>query len=170
MKRLHACFLAMATLTMTSAAMAAEAADSYRDDTGFDAGLFFAILIFGLVLLVLIGIGFAIGLACVACAAVLVSLGVVSSSVLIGLVRRRFASGLRAFHYQALALIGWPCGVGAFWLGYAVFDLHFRQRYVLLTGSIAGILAGLLVAYLLDLSLRYACRRFTPVVRARLTA
>lgn len=129
-------------------------------DDGFDPGLLFAALFFSAVLLVLIGAGIVVGLACLACAAIFIALGVVSSSALVALFRRRFSAGLRALHYQLSALVGLPCGVGALWLGCLLFDVHVRHRYILAIGSAIGIVAGVIIAFVLDRFFRFVCHRF----------
>src|SRR5471030_1719351 len=125
-------------LMLTFVRSAAAATDTPPDD-GFDPGLLFAALFFGAVLLVLVGIGIVVGLACLACAAIFVALGVVSSSALVALFRRRFSAGLRALHYQLSALVGLPCGIGVLWLGCSLFDVHIRHRYILAIGAAIGI-------------------------------
>jgi hypothetical protein len=163
MKLDHPILTAITLFAMTSVVAAAEAADTIPPDDGFDPGLLFAALFFGAVILVLVGIGIIIGLVCVACAAVLIAVGVVSSSALIAILRRRFSAGFRALHYQVLALIAMPCGIGALWLGCALFGFHLRHRYILAIGSAIGILAGISIAYILDLFVRFVYRRFVPV-------
>jgi hypothetical protein len=162
MKLRHSIFSAIASIAMTSVVVAAETADTLPPDDGFDPLLLFVALFFGAVFLVLVGIGIIIGLVCVACAAVFVALGVVSSSALIAILRRRFSAGFRALHYQVLALIALPCGVGVLWLGCALFDFHLRHRYILAIGSVVGILAGISIAYILDRFIRFVYRRFVP--------
>ena len=152
----------IASFAMTAVSVAAEVADAIPPDDDFAPGLFFGALFFGLVLLVLIGIGIVIGLVCVACAAAFVALGIVSSSALIAILRRRFSAGFRALHYQLLAVIALPCGIGALWLGSALFEFHLRHRYVLLIGSAIGIMAGICIAFVLDRFVRFAYRRFVP--------
>jgi hypothetical protein len=161
MKLGHPILTAIASFAMTSVVVA-EAADTLPPDDGFDPALLFVALFFGAVFLVLVGIGIIIGLVCVAFAAVFVALGVVSSSALIAILRRRFSAGFRALHYQVLALIALPCGIGALWLGCVLFEFHLRHRYILAIGSAVGILAGISIAYVLDLFIRFIYRRFIP--------
>ena len=169
MKLGHPILTAIASFAMTSVVVATEVADTLPSDDGFDPGLLFVALFFGAVLLVLVGIGIIIGLVCLACAAVFVALGIVSSSALIAILRRRFSAGFRALHYQVLALIALPCGIGALWLGCALFEFHLRHRYILAIGSAVGILAGISIAYILDLSIRFVYRRFVPASDSHLS-
>ena len=147
---------------MSAVAAAAEVADTIPPDDDFAPGLFFGAIFFVAVLLVLIGIGIVIGLVCVGCAAVFVALGIVSSSALIAILRRRFSAGFRALHYQLLAAIALPCGIGALWLSSALFEFHLRHRYILLIGSAIGIMAGICIASILDRFVRFVYRRFIP--------
>lgn len=62
----------------------ADAAADLPADDGFDPGLFFGALIFFGICLVLLGIGLAFGATLAASAAVLVAIGVISSSALVG--------------------------------------------------------------------------------------
>jgi len=146
---------------VAASAMTASASDTIPpvDDFGSPAVLLLFLLL-GAVLLVLVGIGIVVGIACLACAAIFVALGVVSSSALVALFRRRFSAGLRALHYQLSALVGLPCGVGALWLGCLLFDVHIRHRYILAIGSAIGIVAGVIIAFILDRFFRFVYRRF----------
>lgn len=119
----------------------------------------FVMVLYCIVMLVLIGIGIVLGLAFLICAAVFAALGIISSSALIALYRRRFSAGLRALHYQLSALVGLPCGIGALWLDCLLFDVHLRHRYILAAGSVIGILAGIAIAFILDRFFRFIYRR-----------
>ncbi len=75
-----------------------------------------ALLFLG-VMLVLIGIGVVAGVVCVACAGMMVALGMVSTSVLLALLRRQISTGFRALHYQSVILGGLLSGTAAAWSG-----------------------------------------------------
>ena len=67
-------------------------------------------LIFLFVMLVLIGVGIALGLVASVIAAVLVGLGVLSSSVVVGVLARRTSAGVRAFFsYQCASAAQHSC-------------------------------------------------------------
>ena len=83
-----------------------------------------------------------------------------ASSALIAILGRRLSTGFRALHYQVLALIALPCGIGLLWLSCALFDFHLRHRYILAIGSGVGILAGISIGYILDRFMRFVYRRF----------
>lgn len=150
----------MLAFVMSAAASPSMSAQAVPPDDGFAPGLLFAVLFFSAVLLVLVGLGIVFGLACLALAAIFVALGVISSSALVAILQRRFSAGLRALHYQLMALVGLPCGIGALWLGCLLFDIHIRHRYILAIGSTIGIVAGIIIAFILDRFFRFVVRRF----------
>jgi hypothetical protein len=122
--------------------------------------VFLFMLLFAFVFLVLFGIGVGVGLACAACASLLVAMGIVSSSALVAMCRRRMSSGLRAFHYQICASLGIPAGVFLLSAASIAFDLRLRPRPLMLIGAGAGIAAGLLLAFVCDRLARLAYNRF----------
>jgi hypothetical protein len=144
---------------MDAAASTGMLAQSVQPDDGPDPGPLFVVLLFGTVFLILIGIGIVIGLAGLACAATFVALGVISSSAVVALFQRRFSAGFRALHYQILALIGLPCGIGSLWLGCLLFDANINHRRILIIGSVIGIVAGVIIAFVLDRFFQFVIRR-----------
>ena len=110
--------------------------------------------------LILMGIGVALALMGIVCAAILVALGIISSSTIIAVLRRRVFAGVRAVHYQVCAAVAAPAGVTLLWAASAVFDLQMRLRSILAFGAVAGVIAGLVVAGAFDWSARVAYRRF----------
>lgn len=103
-----------------------------------------------LIALFLIGVGIFVAAVVAASLAVLAGLGIVSSAVLVGMVKRRFSSGLRVFHYQIFALLSVPAGIGVLWLGSYLRQSQLSLAEILTIGSIAGIGGGLAFAFLLD--------------------
>jgi predicted membrane-bound spermidine synthase len=138
---------------------ATEVAQAVPPDDDFSPAVFFAFLLICAVCLVLIGIGLVAALASLAFATLLVAFGIVSSSALIALFRRRFSAGFRAFHYQLCAAVVAPCGIAALWVGSSLFHFHFRHRYILVVGLLAGTVAGIALAFTLDRLFRLAYRR-----------
>ena len=112
------------------------------------------------IMLVLVGVGIVMAVILAISAAFLTALGIISSSALIGIFRRRFSSGLRAFHYQLCAAIALPWGIGILWLGSALFHTDLTNRQILVIGSISGLCAGLLLAFAFDGIARSLYRRF----------
>lgn len=155
-------FTLLASLATAAVTIAAEASDTIPPDDGFDPALLFVVLFFAAVLLVLVGIGIAIGLVCLGCLSLFVAFGIVSSAALITIFRGRFSAGLRAFHYQLMAVIALPCGIGALWLGSELFEFHLRHRSILLVGSALGVMAGVCIAFILDRFTRFVYRRIVP--------
>ena len=107
-------------------------------------------LIFLVVALILIGVGLAVGVAACAITAALVGIGVLSSSVIIGLVTRRPAAGVRAFLLQCALLAGIPAGILCAWLAHSIWSAAGPGWLVSLYGALGGAVAGLVIALLLD--------------------
>ncbi len=110
----------------------------------------------------LLGVGLILTLVGIVCTAVLIALGLVSSSVVFALLRRRVSAGVRALHYQVCALMAAPAGVALVALASAGFRPGMSWRSILPLGVLAGCVAGLLVAGTCDWAARLAHRRLLP--------
>lgn len=111
-------------------------------------------LIFLVVALILIGIGIVVGLVGCVVAAILAALGVVSSSVVIGLLTRRPIAGFRAFLIQCALLAGIPSGILCAWLAHALWAASGPGWLISLYGGLGGALAGLVLALMFDFLFR----------------
>lgn len=113
-------------------------------------------LLLGCVMLVLIGIGIAVGLIACALAALLLALGMISTSVLVGVRSGRAADGFRLFLLQCGLVAGVPAGAACALLGSSLAaELRGLVDWqVLIGGALAGAVAGVLVALALDLMTR----------------
>lgn len=103
-----------------------------------------------LVMLVLLGICLAVAVITAVCLLVLIALGILSTSALTGILRRKFSSGLRALHYQVCAAIALPVGAALAWLAVWLSGSTSHLPAALAIGAISGICAGLTIAYILD--------------------
>lgn len=121
------------------------------------------ILIFGVVALVLIGVGIGAGLFAALVASVLLFVGVISSSALLGVLTRRPATALRAFLLQCGVLAGIPAGAVTAWAANHLLKWFAEARAAMpgsfewqipLFGAAGGALAGLVIALSLDFVLR----------------
>ena len=104
-----------------------------------------------IVMLVLVGVGIALGAAAAVATVVLVTAGVISSSVAVGLWRGKAEAGLRALLIQVGIITGVPAGMLCTWVAtqlYARVDAELVK--VLAIGAVCGALSGLLVALLFD--------------------
>jgi hypothetical protein len=119
-------------------------------DSDFNLFLLLLAVAFGCVVLILIGVGIAIALVVAIASFIFVALGIVSSAVFVGIIRRRFASGLRALHYQVFACLGVPAGMGSLFAYCHLFALPLAPEKIAVGGILAGIAGGLLVALALD--------------------
>ena len=111
-------------------------------------------LIFLFVMLVLIGVGIALGLVASVIAAVLVGLGVLSSSVVVGVLARRTSAGIRAFLLQCAVLFSIPAGVLCALLAHWIFSAPASVWLISLYGALGGAVAGVVIALLLDFIFR----------------
>ena len=149
-------------LLVTSALGVADSPPIEPDDDLSPMLLAFALV--GLcIVLFLVGAGVVAAAVFAVSAATLVALGIVSSAVFVGILRRRFASGLRTLHYLVCAAAAIPAGLGALWIGSHFFTTPLRFRDILVIGSVAGICGGMLLAFAVDRVAGIAYRRFvTP--------
>jgi hypothetical protein len=154
----HSKLIALTLLFLPLIALAS--AESAPTEVLPDPGPLFIVLLFGGACLVLIGLGIVLALTGLAFFALFVAFGIFSTSALVALVRRRLSSGLRALHYQLFGLATAPCGVIILGLGARLFHLHMRHRYILLFGLLAGVGAGVVVAFLFDRATRFLYRHF----------
>lgn len=111
-------------------------------------------IIFLFVMCVLVGFGFAIGAFAAALTFFLVSLGVVSSSVVVGIRRRSAHAGVRTFLLLFGVIGGIPCGMFCAWLAVSFLQAAGADAEIFLYGGLSGAIGGLLVAYLFDYILR----------------
>jgi len=117
------------------------------------------------IVLFLIGAGIVVATIVAISTSILVAFGIISSAAFVGILRRRFSSGLRAFHYQICAVATIPAGIGALWVGAHFFTMHLRHRDIFTIGTVAGISAGLLSAFAFDRLAGIAYRHFvTPSI------
>ena len=116
-----------------------------------------------LIMLVLIGVGIAVGLFACMIGAVLVMLGVVSSSVALGFLTKRPATAMRALLLQCGLLAGIPAGAVAAWASHSLYTgIAAWQGWsssgwewkVPLLGAVGGAFAGVALALTLDFILR----------------
>lgn len=100
-------------------------------------------LIFLVVALLLIGIGVAIGIGLLLATGAAVTAGIVSTSVVCGVLRRRVTTGMRVFFYQASLVAGVCAGVTVSWLVSAVWNLQLSPEGIVLIGALSGASVGL---------------------------
>lgn len=89
---------------------------------------------------------------------VLLALGVVSSSVILGLARRRVSDGLRAAFVQVAAIFAMPLGIGSAWSAARMAHLGWRWYTSAAVGAVAGLAAGAAGGSLLWMFLTRAAR------------
>lgn len=135
-------------LASSAFAQATEAPIDPSDD--FSPMLAFMALLLILVMFILLGICLAVAAITAFCLLVLIALGILSTSAITGIIRRKFSSGLRALHYQACAAIALPVGAALAWLVVWLLDSTAHLPAALAIGALSGVCAGLAIAYILD--------------------
>lgn len=112
-------------------------------------------LIFLVVALILIGVGIVVGLMVCGLAAVLVAVGVLSSSIVVGLLTRRPLAAVRVLLFQCALLAGVPSGVLCAWLVSYTLATGSSGWLISLYGAVGGAVAGVVIAFLLDFIIRW---------------
>ncbi len=126
--------------------------------------MFLFSLIFFTVMLLLVGAGIAIGLVVCLITAALLGLGVLSSSLFLGLRSGHFSVGFRALLLQCGLLAGIPSGMFCVWLVQTFMEAYGNGWPVLFYGALGGMAGGVIVALFLD----FIARRFQSWASARL--
>jgi hypothetical protein len=92
----------------------------------------------------------------------LVSAGILSTSIVVGLYKRSFTAGFRVFLLLFCSMAGLATGGLGLWLINRFFHLHWIPRIAALTGAgggfIGGLLLGLVLFILIRVFLKY-CRQ-----------
>jgi hypothetical protein len=95
----------------------------------------------------------------------MVSAGVLSTGILVGMQRRSVAAGFKTILVIVSCFGGIFVGATGVWLIVKGFHLHWRGRTALLAGgaggAIGGLLLGLVVFYILSVFLRYCRQRLS---------
>jgi hypothetical protein len=126
-------------------------------------------IIGALVALLLIGVGVAIGLiACLALAA-LTSVGVVSTSVLVGCWKRQVLAGLQVLFVQCGVLMGAPVGAVLAWGAWHLWPMINGEWRVLAAGAVGGAGGGLVIAWLASAAAEGLARHTWPWLTGRVT-
>lgn len=79
----------------------------------------------------------------------LVSAGVASAGILVGLYKRSLSAGFRTILYIGCSGVGMLAGAPVFWLINRLFQMHLTPGTAALTGACSGLLGGLLLGVVL---------------------
>ena len=143
-----------------------EERDHFPDDDDFNPGLGIFALIMVVGMLLLIGVGIALGVIAVIVLCLLTFFGMISSSVIFGFLKKNPASAFRMLFLQLGALIGLFCGIAGTLLASWIIDFDWKEYA--LYGCFAGIIGGLFLAWLFNslcsrmhgvMTIRYEGRR-----------
>ena len=122
----------------------------WQHPEGFDPSFAMFVLFMLGALLVGCVLALILGVVCIAIAAVLLATGIVSASLLVGVLRRSVSAGFRALFIQLGAVVGMAGGAiatSAFtWIAKASWDSPLRWA----AGVTIGLLIGILVAWLFN--------------------
>lgn len=102
------------------------------------------------VLLLLIGVGIAVGLVACGLAALFIATGVISTSVIVGIRNGRAADGIRFFFLLCGVLAGVPAGAVCAWLMHGFYLSAGDDSKIFVCGGLAGGIAGILLGLGLD--------------------
>lgn len=131
--------------TATSASWQNE--DNTADDD-FAPGLLFMALIGISLVCVCIGIGSILTITLLLLLFSFVLLGILSSSVFVGLNRRSFTSGFKTFVVSTFSIGGIGLGISLLYLTNYLFNLHLSHTTTLWMGGGVGLVAGVLLGLL----------------------
>jgi hypothetical protein len=115
-------------------------------------------IIFFFVALVLVGVGIALGAFVSVLTFALVTLGVISSSVVVGVRRKSAQAGVRTFLILGGILGGIPCGMFGAWLATTFMALAGTDAKIFFYGGVSGAVCGVGIALLLDFLFRRSSR------------
>jgi len=123
-------------------------------------------LFFALMMIVMLGVGIVLGITLVVVSLVLagvlmllIMVGVVSTSSLVGFLSRRRGPAVTALFTQVGAVAGTPIGVIGFWLFRQLANLsQISQTWIVIGGGIGGLLSGAIVGWLFSLVCRHIYR------------
>jgi hypothetical protein len=121
------------------------------------------------IVLLFIGVGIAIGLAACAAVAALTSIGVISSSVLVGFWKGRTLAGVQAFSVQCGVLAGAPTGAVLAWAAWHLWPMLSGEWQVLAAGALGGAAGGLVMAWLASTAAAGVAKHTWPWLRAKVT-
>ena len=79
----------------------------------------------------------------------LISAGVASAGILVGLYKRSLSAGFKAILYISCSGVGMLAGAPVFWLINRLFQMHLTPGTAALTGACSGLLGGLLLGVVL---------------------
>ena len=156
--QLFLCFnlLASPTKTVISAPLstyntiqAEPVPEYYHDDVS--PGMLFFLVIGGLIVFAGLGVGIAVTLVAVFLFVGLISMGIVSTSLLVGFYNRSFSKGFKIFIVLCSVTVGAIAGGGLGWLLNYLFEWGSAPTAVavgLLAGIISGIIFGFVANYI----------------------
>jgi hypothetical protein len=145
--------------TVTAVSPTWQSEDSIADDD-FAPGLLFLTLIGIGLISVCIGIGSIVTIVLLALLFGFISLGILSSSVIVGLNRRSFTAGFKTFIVSITSVARIVLGITALYLTNYLFDLHLSHSITLCVGAGGGLVAGFILGLISFIMLQQFLRFF----------
>jgi hypothetical protein len=137
----------------------------YADEDFPPALFFFAVMGLGLMSLCMVA-GLAITAIALAFIIGLISAGILSTSIIVGLSKRSVTKGFKTFLLLSAGITGMAVGTGAIIFINEVVELHLSLGTVLFTGAMSGLMGGLLLGLTLFAMVKravHSCKqRFIP--------
>lgn len=114
------------------------------DSNDFSPGLLFFALIGLAFILICVGMGIVLTIFLLLIAFGLISAGIISTSVVIGISRNSFSSGFKVLLVSFFTLGGFLAGLAGFWIVNRISH-WWNDQTALLVGAISGVIAGLIL-------------------------
>jgi hypothetical protein len=121
-----------------------------------------------LVMLV-IGIGIAIGVISCLALSLLTSVGMISTSILVAFWKHRALAGFQALFVQCGIALGAPAGAALAWGASHVWPMLSGEWHVLIAGAIGGAGGGLAIAWLASAAAAGFSKHTLPLLKGRVT-
>jgi hypothetical protein len=146
--------------TTTKSSVAGSSSAIEQPDDEFNLFLFAYLIAFCSVVVVAVIVGSVAVIMILLALFALVSAGIVSAGVLVGIYKRSVAAGFRALLVIVCSLGGIVAGAGGLWLIDRLFPIHLGGRAAALLGAAGGLVGGLLMGIVVFQIIRPFIRYF----------
>jgi hypothetical protein len=175
MKKLVYLYLLLLTLLVLFSGFSQSADTVHRDTTAmsstwqsgenisdddFAPGLLFMTFIGIGLIAACIGIGSIVSIAILLLLFAFISVGILSSSIIIGLSRRSLTAGFKTFIISITIVVGIILGITTLYLANYLFDLQLAHSTTLWMGAGGGLMAGVILGLLAFVLLQQLLRLF----------
>jgi hypothetical protein len=133
----------------------------YEDD--FNPGLGLFVLMMLTVFIALLGAGAVLAVSLIVLISALVAFGIVTSSAVIALTTKKLSTGLKAFVLMTTGVTAAAAGAGLAVLAKDIWELNIRYSHAAITGSVSGLILGILIALMFN----FICGQLSSRLTAR---